>query len=199
MTARVLLVRHATHDLLGRMLCGRRRGVMLNQAGLMQAQKLGDLLALETPNAVYASPLERAQQTALPIAAACGQPLQTVEALIEIDFGAWTGESLDQLTCDDAWKRWNADRSQHRPPGGESMLEAQIRVARWLQYVSTNHAGQTVVAVSHGDVIKAVCCHALGLSLDFYGRFEIDPASVTTVLAGAWGLKLLHLNHTTRL
>jgi len=199
MTARVLLVRHATHDLIGRVLCGRQPGVGLNDAGFVQAQRVGEVLAHEQPAAVYASPQERAQQTARPIANACGQPLQSIDALAEIDFGAWTGTSFDQLSRDEAWQRWNTDRLHHAPPHGESMLEAQARVARWLQQISTCHADQTIVAVSHGDVIKSACCHALGLSLDFHDRFEIGPASVTTLLAGMWGLKLVCLNNTTRL
>ncbi len=196
MTTRVLLVRHAAHDLLGHVLCGRQPGVSLNHAGLDQANRLGELLAHDPPDAIYASPQERAQQTALPIANACRRPWQSIDALAEIDFGAWTGLPFDQLQKDEAWKRWNADRLHHRPPEGESILEAQCRVAQWLQQTSIRHAGQIVVAVSHADVIKTACCFTLGLSLDFHGRFEIEPASVTTILAGDWGLKLVHLNDT---
>jgi broad specificity phosphatase PhoE len=196
MTARVLLVRHASHDLLGRVLCGRQQGVGLSHAGLADAERLGELLCHEHPDAVYTSPQQRAQQTASPIAQACGHLPQNIDALDEIDFGIWTGRSFDQLAQDAAWQAWNADRLHHRPPAGESMLDVQARLAQWLEYVRIRHAGQTVVAISHADTIKALVCYVLGLSVDFYDRFAIDPASITALLAGASGLKLVYLNRT---
>ena len=74
------------------------------------------------------------------------------------------------------------------------MLRVQARLAHWLEYVRNNHAGQTIIAVSHADVIKAAICYVLGLSVDFYDRFDMDPASVTAISAGPWGLKLMYLN-----
>jgi broad specificity phosphatase PhoE len=191
---RVLLVRHGAHDLLGRVLCGRMDGVPLNAEGLLQADRLATILARETIAALYASPLQRAQQTATPIAQTCGVPLQTEPALNEIDVGAWTGATFAALKTDPRWPPWNAARLHHRPPGGESMLEAQCRIAAWLDQMAADPADRCIVAVSHADVIKAACCHALGLSVDAHARFDVDTASVTTVSAGPWGMKLTSLN-----
>jgi probable phosphoglycerate mutase len=192
MTARILLVRHGSHDRLGRVLCGRMEGVELNRMGQVQAQQLAALLIQQAPAAVHSSPMIRAVQTAEPIAEACRCPLQIEAALNEIDLGRWTGAYFDALTGDADWQRWNSDRLHHRPPDGESMLEAQVRVAAWLQRCAATN--QTIVAVSHADIIKAACCYALGLSLDAHARFEIAPASVTTLIAGCWGCKIEGMN-----
>ena len=194
MTARILLIRHAAHDLLGKVLCGRMDGVGLNEAGEAQAARLGGQLQGERLTAVYASPLLRARQTADAVATACGLATQVTGALDEIDFGAWTGLTFDALASQPQWHRWNADRLHHQPPGGECMVAVQMRIAVWLREMAAAHGGETIAAVSHADVIKAACCHVLGLSIDAFGRFDIDPASVTTVSAGDWGFKLVRMN-----
>jgi broad specificity phosphatase PhoE len=85
-------------------------------------------------------------------------------------------------------------RGQNRAPGGESMLEVQLRVANWMEGVRRRHADQAVVAVSHGDVIKAALCHALGLCLDHHGRIEVGPGSISTIVVAPWGLKVHSIN-----
>ena len=194
MTTRVLLIRHATHDLLGRTLCGRMDHVSLNPAGLAQAERLAAVLATEPATLITSSPLTRAQQTAAPIARAHQRDLLTEAALNEIDTGEWTGHTFEALAADPRWIAWNTDRLHHRAPAGETMLEVQARVAAWLERMGAGSPDRTVVAVSHADVIKAACCHALGLSPDNHARFDIDPASITTLVVGAWGLKLVRLN-----
>jgi broad specificity phosphatase PhoE len=194
MTVRILLMRHAAHDLLGRMLCGRQDGVGLTAAGLAQSWRLGEMSRSENLAAIYTSPRLRTQQTSDMIAEACGLVPQIVYALDEIDFGGWTGLPFEELAKDKAWDCWNVNRSQHRAPGGESMLEVQLRLVAWFGKVTVAHAGQTIAAVSHADVIKAACCHVLGLSIDAHYRFDIEPASATTLLAGDWGMRLVRMN-----
>jgi broad specificity phosphatase PhoE len=194
MTVRILLVRHAAHDLLGRVLCGRQDGVGLNAAGFAQSLLLGKMLRRENIATIYASPRLRTRQTADTIAENSGLETKIADALDELDFGDWTGLSFEELACDKTWNRWNTDRSQHCAPRGESMLEVQVRLAGWFRQMVAAHEGQTIAAVSHADVIKAACCHVLGLSIDAYQRFDIDPASITTLLAGDWGMRLLRMN-----
>jgi broad specificity phosphatase PhoE len=185
------LIRHGTHDLVSRRLCGRAPGVGLGEAGRRQAKALAR--AITNPSRVVTSPVERARQTAVVIAAAHARPLEEEEALNEIDFGAWTGRDFAELDPLPEWRRWNARRDQARPPDGESMLDVQIRLSRWLETLSTTDAG-TVAAVSHADVIKSVVALTLGLSLQAHDRFEVSPGSVTTVSATPDGLTLLGLN-----
>jgi probable phosphoglycerate mutase len=116
------------------------------------------------------------------------------DALIEIDFGAWNGRRFDSLQGDPEWQRWNAHRGAARPPGGESMGEVQGRTMRWATHAAGRHPDAAIVAVSHGDVIKAMVAAVLGLPLDHYARFDIDPASLTTIILWRDGARLLRMN-----
>lgn len=193
MTTLVHLVRHGVHDQLQGRLCGRAPGVSMGEAGRAQAEAVARRLAGCGVEAVHTSPLERTRETAEPIARACGAPLNVEPALMEIDFGDWNGRSFDELQDQPLWRDWNVNRDRVRAPGGETMLEVQARLARWLEGVARSGA-RAVVAVSHADVIKAAVALTLGLSMRFYDRFEISPGSITTLTAGSDGLKLISLN-----
>ena len=194
MTATVLLIRHAAHVELDRRLSGRRADVALSDAGRAQAGALGARLAGQELTRVECSPLDRTHATAVAIASACNlPPPQDVDALLEIDMGDWTGRRLDSFGDDPAWRVWNEHRGTARIPGGESMVEAQARVVAHLQTLREG----TIALVTHSDMIRAAVAHVLGLSLDHLLRFDIDPASVTTVVIGDWGAKLLSLNVRT--
>ncbi len=194
MTLVVHLVRHAAHGLLGRTLTGRMPGVSLSPEGRAQAERLAARLAGEPIRAVLTSPLERARETAEPIAAALGLEPRVEPALNEIDFGEWTGRSFDALEDDPAWRRWNAARGLARPPGGEAMLAVQERMRDLLEGLAARHPGERVALVSHCDVIRAALLHVLGLGLDRYDRIAVDPASVSTVEIGAWDARVLSIN-----
>jgi probable phosphomutase (TIGR03848 family) len=193
-TTVVLMVRHGSHDRLGRILCGRMAGVCLSEEGLQEAETVGRRLAAQQLAAVYSSPLERARQTAEPIAARQGLEVEVEPDLNEIDFGAWTGKPFDELHADPRWPVWNSARGTASPPGGESMAQCQARLVRLLDRLQAQHADQHVALVSHSDVIKAAIAHVLGLPLDHYDRFEISPASISTVVLGDWGAKVHTLN-----
>ena len=186
------LVRHAAHDLLGRTLTGRQPGVRLNDAGRAHARRLGARIARERPASVLSSPLERCLETAKPIAEACGLAVEPTEALQEIDFGCWSGRTFEQLQGDPAWTFWNACRGAARCPGGESMVEAQVRIVRRLETLPPGG----VVLVCHGDLIKAALCWALGLSLDSVHRLEISPGSVSAIQLGEGPPLTLWVNET---
>ena len=144
--------------------------------------------------AVFTSPLERCRQTAEAVAARHGLEPQVDEAFIELDFGAWTGLSFEELRRDPRFEPWNSRRSLNRPPGGESLGETQMRALRGLEALRERHGEATLAIVTHSDVVKAVAAHVLGASLDFYHRFDVDPASITTVVMGDWGARLTRLN-----
>jgi len=193
-TTTFFLVRHAAHERLGGLLCGRMPGVSLGSLGQGQAKRLGQRFANENIASVQTSPLERARETAQPIAAATGREPEICEEIVEIDFGAWTGRPFEDLAEDPRWSDWNAARPVHRPPGGESMLEAQGRIVRVMEELRRDYRDRAVVLVSHSDVIKAALLYFLGLPIDAYGRFEIEPASISTLAVGDWGAKLIRLN-----
>ena len=194
MAATLILVRHAAHVHLNRILSGRTPGVPLSEPGRAQAARLAALLARCEPALVQTSPVERAAETAILVADQARVGLERVEALNEIDFGAWTGRPFAELAGDPDWERWNRERVTARPPGGESMDEARARVVTHLEQVARERDGETVVLVSHADVIRAAVCHVLGLTLDAYWRFDIDPGSMTTFVWESWGGRLVRLN-----
>jgi probable phosphoglycerate mutase len=194
MAATVLLARHATHPLVGRVLCGRMPGVRLDEAGQRAAAQLGLRLRRDSPVALYASPQERCLETAIAIGRACGLDPLACDALDEIDFGAWTGATFEGLADDPAWAGWNARRAESCPPGGESMLQAQRRAVAGLQRLRARHREDTIIAVSHADVIKAMLMWCLGLTLDAHQAFDIDPASVSALRLWDGGGKVLWMN-----
>ena len=194
MTTTFFLVRHAAHDRVGTVLCGRMPRVRLGEVGKAQARRLSERFAHETIACIRTSPLERAVETAEPIAARIGEPVEICEAITEIDFGAWSGMSFEALEQDPRWNAWNSARSVNRAPEGETMLEAQGRIVKTLEELREHYPGKSVILVSHGDVIKSALLHHLGMPLDAYARFEIEPASISTLVVGDWGSKVLRLN-----
>jgi broad specificity phosphatase PhoE len=191
--ATLILLRHAAHVQLDRVLSGRTPGVPLSDAGRLQAARFAERLAGEGLTAIHASPLDRTQETAAAIARATGLPVETVPALVELDFGDWTGTPLDALGGAE-WDRWNHERDTARPPNGESMAEAQARIVAHLERAASS--GGTVALVTHADMIRAAVCHVLGLPLQAYWRFDVSPASMTTLVWEHWGGRLISLNVT---
>lgn len=169
-------------------------GVALSAQGRDEARRLAERFAKETVSAIHASPLERALETAEAIAQQAGLEVEVAPAITEIDFGQWTGESFEALKHDPAWSLWNAERGRARPPSGESMGEAQGRIVDHMDHLRARYPGGSVVLVSHCDVIKAALLHFFGLPLEAYDHFDIAPASVSTLVMGEWGSRLLHMN-----
>lgn len=176
---RFLLIRHAVTDAIGKNLSGRMAGIHLNEEGEAQAQDLAHRLAVLPIEAIYCSPVDRARQTAEPIAKVL--QLQTIMRtdFQEIDYGEWTGETITGLSAQPQFALFNSFRSNTRIPGGETMLEAQARFISGLQKLAAKHMGRTVAVVSHSDMIKAALAFYLGIPLDMMQRIEISPASVS--------------------
>ena len=179
--ATVLLIRHATTAKVGKALTGWLPGVSLDENGRKQALRLVERLLSFPIDAIYSSPLERAMETAGPLARARGLEIVPCSDFGEINFGTWQGKSLEEIGNDLVWQRFNSFRSMVRAPGGEFMLETQARMVRGLEQLSARHAGQTVAVFSHADAIKAAVMHVCGIPLDFHLRLEILPASVTVL------------------
>ena len=176
-----LLIRHAMCDPVGRSIAGRAPGVHLSELGRAQAERLAQRLAAASLDAVYTSPLERARETAEPLARRLGLTARVVEALGELDFGGWTGRALAELDARADWRRFNALRSIAGAPGGELMLEVQARVVRALEAMRREHPEGRCAVVSHGDVIRGALAHHAGVPLDLFQRLEVGPASVSVL------------------
>lgn len=194
MTATLLLIRHAMHTDYGERFTGRADGVPLSAAGEQQARALGERLTPESIAAVYSSPRERTLRTAEAIAAPHGLTVRTAEALDEVDLGDWTGKRIADLEGTPDFVRWNQQRDTATPPGGEAMPAVADRVEAFASAAAARHEGETILLVSHADVIRALVCRVLASPFPNFWRIEIGPASISRMLFGAWGGKLLSLN-----
>jgi ribonuclease H / adenosylcobalamin/alpha-ribazole phosphatase len=190
----LLLIRHGSCDGLDVRLAGRAPGLPLDAGGRDQLARLAERLADLPIAAVYSSPVQRARESAALVAAPHAQPVRRLDALQEVDFGAWTGRRFDELARDDGWRRFHALRAIVRPPGGETLLEVQARVAAGLQRIAAaGHAGP-VALVSHGDVIRSTLALLAGVPLDLALRFRVDLASVTAIRIHADAVEVLAVN-----
>lgn len=175
----VLLVRHAAHGDLGRILTGRGPDGGLEPAGRAEAEVLARQLASLAPLVVHTSPRRRAVETALAIARAAGVGLRVLPALDELDYGDWTGHAFEELARFPLWHAWNARRGSTRPPAGESISEVRERVHRHMTTAAESlAAGATLVMVSHAEVIRTMVLKARRIAVDNWAEIEVKPASV---------------------
>jgi probable phosphoglycerate mutase len=191
-----LLIRHATTDAVGKRLAGRIKGVHLNEEGHLQAANLTQRLQQLPIKAIYSSPMERALETAEPLAALLQQEVQVREEFTELDFGQWTNKSIEELKTDEEFRRFNLFRSVTPPPGGELMPVAQARMVGGIQQLSQQHTNEVIVIVSHSDLIKSVVAHYAGIHLDLMQRLEIEPASVSILVVYPETARITRLNDT---
>lgn len=193
---RLLLIRHALNDWVGERIPGWTPGISLNEEGQRQAASLAKWLAPAPLGAVYSSPLERAVETAQPIAAAHDLEVQIREDLKDTGCGELTGQTLEEIMKTDWWNEFLAFPSRTRFPGGETLYEVQTRVVRELERILQAHPEGNVAVVAHGDVIAVSVARYVGLPLDLVRRIRVSPASLTILRFGEWGPRLTHLNDT---
>ncbi len=177
---RILLIRHGLNDYVKEhRLAGRTPGVHLNEEGLAQATTLAERLASSPLAAIYSSPLERACETAAPLAERLAFTAQILDDVKETDCGEWTGQPLDELSKGDLWRQVQGCPSLFRFPGGESFAEIQARMVAALEALRLAHPGQMVAVFSHADPIKLAVAFYTGMPLDLFQRLEIAPASIS--------------------
>jgi probable phosphoglycerate mutase len=193
----VLFVRHGQTATTGQILPGRAAGLHLAEKGIDQARAVAARIgSLKKVDAVYSSPLERARETAAPIATARGLRVRREPGLVECDFGEWTGAKLRDLMRKPEWGTVQRYPSGFRFPSGESFVEMSARICDTIVKLRDRHPGGVVVAVSHADPIKAAVADALGTHLDLFQRIVVSTCSVTAILYGSSGPAVLTVNHT---
>jgi len=193
----VLLVRHGQTPTTGKLLPGRAAGLHLAEVGVEQAQRAAErIAALAKVDAVYASPLERARETAAPIAAARGLKSRIDKGLLECDFGDWTGAELKNLMKLPEWNTVQRAPSTFTFPGGESFTAMQNRIVGAIDRLRAAHPGGTIVCVSHADPIKAAVAHAMGTHIDLFQRIVISTCSVSAIAYGMGAPVVLTVNST---
>jgi probable phosphomutase (TIGR03848 family) len=179
----VLLVRHGLTDAnAGGTLAGWTPGVHLADKGREQVATLAERLRAVPVAAIVSSPLERCQETAAALADGRDLAVSNDDRLGECHYGDWQGQSLKTLAKDPLWKVVQAHPSAAQFPGGEAIRETQARAVAAIREHNVRLGDDvTWVAVSHGDVIKAILADALGMHLDEFQRIVVDPASVSVV------------------
>jgi probable phosphomutase (TIGR03848 family) len=191
-----LLIRHATTDAVGKHLSGRMPNVHLNEAGKGEARLLAERLKGLPITAIYSSPLERALETAAPLAEGNNCPCVVADDFLEIDYGNWTNSTFDELQNDPQFQRFNTFRSVTRIPGGETMQEAQARFIAGMEKLTIKHHNEIIVIMSHSDMIKSAVAYYAGISLDLFQRLEISPASVSVIDLFEDSVRIVSINDT---
>ncbi len=196
----LLLIRHGLNDFVGKRLAGRLDGVHLNRKGRAQATRLTQILAEVPIKAIYTSPLERAVETAQPLAQAHNLSLRVQPGLIEIDYGRLQGRSGAQLKRLAIWKTVQQTPSAVRFPEGESFQEAQQRAVTALEEIHAAWEENDVVACfSHCDIVRLALTYYLQMPLDAFQRLTIDPGSISLVQRWKGSVRVLGVNHATLL
>ncbi len=190
----VLLIRHARIDAIARRrLCGRLLGISLSATGVSEAEELGRTLAASCRlAAIYSSPLERAHDTATSIARHQDVGVELCGALLEIDFGVWTGRRFNELDADPRWHDFNDTRTTAIIPGGEEPMAVQRRIVRAIERLATKHRGATIALVTHAEIVRFALRHYGSATPDH--ELEIAPASVSAVNVSPDGVYVQFVN-----
>jgi len=185
----IIFVRHGRTPTTGTKLPGRAPNLHLSDEGKSQAEMIAKEIEKSSSSflgakvsAVYASPMERTQETAKPIAKTLNLRVRTLQGLNECDFGDWTGRRLRDLSKLKSWSIIQKQPSSFRFPNGESFTEMQNRMLKTVDKILERHPGETVVCVSHADPIKAILASAVGTPLDLFQRILVGPCSASVVL-----------------
>lgn len=180
--ADILLIRHGenTYTKKGK-LAGWTPGVHLNEVGQAQALALTEQLAQAPLKAIYSSPLERTLETATPLAKAKNLKIQRREGLGEVRYGEWTGKSLKVLGRTKLWQTVQRHPAAMTFPEGETFRAVQARAVNEIERIAHDHPKDVVAVMSHGDVIKLILAHYLGVPIDLFQRIMINTASISVL------------------
>jgi probable phosphoglycerate mutase len=195
--ARIVLLRHA-HSVANEknLLAGRTAGIALSKTGKEQAKDLVNRLGNNQFDEIAISPLQRCRETIDPWLASSGAENRIVvdDSISEVDYGNWSGKSLAALRRKAQWKVVQDFPSQMTFPEGESLLEMQGRALSGFYRLNAVKGKGPRLLVSHGDVIKSIVAHCLGMHLDQFQRLVIEPASITIIDTDSGISRLVRFN-----
>jgi len=197
----LLLIRHGRTDAnASGILAGRTPGVVLDEVGRETTKALSLRLKEVKVAQVVVSPLERTQETA-GLLFDPSIPSTLDDRLIECDYGTWQGLKLSELAVHELWPIVQQRPDEMIFPDGEAMNDMAARASasmrEWDAKLVAEHGNDVVwAAVSHGDIIKAICADAMGLPLGKFQTLMIDPASVSVVHYSEQGSAVGKLNDT---
>lgn len=181
----IWLIRHAEVEASYQRVFGGRIDMNLSPRGQLQAAALAGYLKNRRFDAVYASPMRRVQQTLEPLRNG-NWPAPTIMAdLREVDFGAWTGLSWDDVQAKFGISAfaWLHQLECGAIPQAECAATLRSRIEPCLKQILHDHRGQTVAIACHGGVIRMALSILLGFPLSSMSAVEVEYASITQV---AW-------------
>lgn len=198
MKTRLLLLRHGEVEVAYQRVFGGRLDIGLSPAGQRQAGALAEFLVPQGLDAIFASPMKRVQQTLAPLVNAHRPAPVLLDGLREVDFGAWTGLSWDQVKerFGVSAFEWLHQLEAGRIPEAEAVPAFSRRVGEALDQVRQTAAGRTVAIACHGGVIRMLLAQLLDLPLSRTAAFEVDYASVTVVDWEPHRVEIQLLNYT---
>jgi broad specificity phosphatase PhoE len=197
-STRLFLIRHGEVEEKYHRIFGGRIDMDLSPTGLEQARAMANHLREVHLDAIYVSPMRRANRTAAAISATNGHVPIVADQLREVDFGVWTGlrwEEVKERYGVSAFD-WLAQLERGVVPEAESLESFAGRVRQILKQVLEAHAGQRVALVCHGGVVRMLLAQMLELPLARTVMFEIDYASVSVVDKSPGGTEIQLLNYT---
>jgi probable phosphoglycerate mutase len=202
MTTTLLIVRHGQTAWNKDLHFRGRADLPLNETGLKQAAAIAGRIAAEfQPVALLSSPLQRARQTAEAIAQTTELNLQPEEALIDLDYGEFSGLSPTEAEAKflELYRAWLNVPHTVRLPAGESLDDVRARLTDLLDRVTNRYPNAQVILVTHQVVCQVLLCRLLGIHNGYFSHFRVDPASLTICqVDGARGT-LLSVNDTGHL
>ena len=173
-----------------------RHPVELTDHGREQVEATARFARSIKPDLIVTSPLVRARQSAEIMAAGLGG-VEIVEepAIAEVLYGRWEGMHYHDLIDDPHYITYRKSPIEHPTPGGETIPEVQARGVEAVMRTMEVHSGKRVLFVSHGDIVRTVLCHFLGLELKHFHRIRVDNATLSAVqIAGEFAeVKFLNL------
>ena len=198
----MILVRHGETEANRSGLALGRADVPLNETGLRQAEQLGAALAIEPVTAVYASPLVRARQTAEAIAGRLGLEVAQEPGLIEMDIGELEGLAFPTIRerFPGFLERWMSDAGPEHPmPGGERLIDVAERGWQTISRLAEQHAGETIVAVTHNFILLTIIARALGMKIAGFRRLRHSVGALTVLEIESGRVSVSRLNDTCHL
>ena len=192
----IILVRHGATDYPEDKIYSENNGPSINEAGRLQAEKLGGWIKGEDIAAVFVSPSMRTIETATPIVKTLKLEYKILDKLKERGFGIWEGLSFKEIEeqYPVGLEKWKKDPINYTPEGGESIIDLQKRVSDVVQHAIQEHRGKKVVMVTHMGPIRVAIAMALQIPLTNYRHVQIHPGSATRIDYGTTAANLIYLS-----
>jgi broad specificity phosphatase PhoE len=191
----IYLVRHGNTEWTGHRVIGLTPGVHLNQTGCEQALRAAEYLQRSPIEAIYSSPMERATDTAAPLAKMKNLPVIPVPFLCSVDFGDFQKRTKEELAEEPIWQQFLTHPAGVCFPSGESIKDAQQRIVYGINSLAMQYPENVQIACfAHCEILRLAIAHALKIPLDDYMRLTLDTGSISCIEWGSNYNRLKWLN-----